>query len=171
MMSCDLRNGKQSVNWTPKWSRGPLLVWSMGSLSIYNRGTAIISSFFNFFGGRRLFLWAHWYPCFGLLVMSPLGFKVRVGSLIRAWERSVIISRCCCCCIYKNVFITIHWKWIESRERLNKFCEFIFIFPKCSIVQARPTVCCVNIEYSYIDPEVRFSSSQLGLIYTANSPV
>ena len=24
------------------------------------------------------FLWRHWYPCFGLLVMSALGFKVRV---------------------------------------------------------------------------------------------
>ena len=26
-------------------------------------------------------------PCFGLLVMSPLGFKARVGSLIRTWQR------------------------------------------------------------------------------------
>ena len=24
------------------------------------------------------FLWGHWYPCFGLLVTSPLGFKARV---------------------------------------------------------------------------------------------
>ena len=29
------------------------------------------------------FLWGHWYPCFGLLVTSPLGFKARVGSLFR----------------------------------------------------------------------------------------
>ena len=26
--------------------------------------------------------WGHWYPSFGLLVTSPLGFKPRVGSLI-----------------------------------------------------------------------------------------
>ena len=26
-------------------------------------------------------------PCFGLLVTSPLGFKGRVGSLIRTWRR------------------------------------------------------------------------------------
>ena len=26
------------------------------------------------------FFGAHWYPCFGFLVMSPLGFKARVGS-------------------------------------------------------------------------------------------
>ena len=24
--------------------------------------------------------WGHWYPCFGFLVTSPLGFNVRVGS-------------------------------------------------------------------------------------------
>ena len=29
----------------------------------------------------------HWYPCFGLLVMSPLGFKARMGSLIHTWQR------------------------------------------------------------------------------------
>ena len=27
-------------------------------------------------------LWGHWYPCFGLLVTSPLGFKARVGSAL-----------------------------------------------------------------------------------------
>ena len=26
------------------------------------------------------FFWGHWYPCFGFLVTSPLGFKARVGS-------------------------------------------------------------------------------------------
>ena len=31
--------------------------------------------------------WGHWYPCFGLLVMSPLGFKARSGSLICTWQR------------------------------------------------------------------------------------
>ena len=28
------------------------------------------------------FFWGHWYPCFGFLVMSPLGFKARVGSAL-----------------------------------------------------------------------------------------
>ena len=32
-------------------------------------------------------LWGHWYPCFGLLVTSPLGFKAIVGSLIHTWQR------------------------------------------------------------------------------------
>ena len=29
----------------------------------------------------------HWYICFGLLVMSPLGFNTRLGSLICTWWR------------------------------------------------------------------------------------
>ena len=34
-----------------------------------------------FFGGHKSFLWGHWYPCFGLLVISALGFKARVDPL------------------------------------------------------------------------------------------
>ena len=30
------------------------------------------------------FFWGHWYPCFGFLVTSPLGFKARVGSALFA---------------------------------------------------------------------------------------
>ena len=32
-----------------------------------------------------------WYPCFGLLVTSPLDLKSTVGSLIRAWWRCYTI--------------------------------------------------------------------------------
>ena len=50
----------------------------------------IMLEFFNLiFGGHESFLWDHWYPCFGLLVMSPLGFKARVSSLICAWQRDM----------------------------------------------------------------------------------
>ena len=38
--------------------------------------------FLKFFGGHESFLWGHWYPCFGLLVTSALGFKARVGSAL-----------------------------------------------------------------------------------------
>ena len=38
--------------------------------------------FLKIFGGHESFLWGHWYPCFGLLVTSPLGFKARVGSAL-----------------------------------------------------------------------------------------
>ena len=40
--------------------------------------------------GNKSFLWGHWYPCLRLLVMSPLGIKARVGSLIRAWQRYTV---------------------------------------------------------------------------------
>ena len=43
--------------------------------------------FFLNFGRRQSFLWGHWYPCFGLLVMSPLGFKARVSRHIHPWQR------------------------------------------------------------------------------------
>ena len=39
------------------------------------------------FVGTHILSWGHLYPCFGLLVMSPLGFKARVGSLIHTWQR------------------------------------------------------------------------------------
>ena len=39
------------------------------------------------FGGHKSFLWGHWCPCYGLLVMSSLSFKGRVGSLSPAWQR------------------------------------------------------------------------------------
>ena len=45
--------------------------------------------FFFFFLKKRFWrthvlFWGHWYPCFGFLVMSPLGFKARVGSALFA---------------------------------------------------------------------------------------
>ena len=44
---------------------------------------------FQIFGGHGSFLLGHWYPCFGLLVTSPLGFKVRVGSALFELSRGV----------------------------------------------------------------------------------
>ena len=40
------------------------------------------SFFLLFFGGHKFFVWGHWYPCFGFLVMSALGFKARVDPLL-----------------------------------------------------------------------------------------
>ena len=30
----------------------------------------------------RVLFWGHWYPCFGFLVISPPGFKARLGSTL-----------------------------------------------------------------------------------------
>ena len=40
--------------------------------------------FLKSFWRTHVLFWGHWYPCFGFLVTSPLGFKARVGfCLIR----------------------------------------------------------------------------------------
>ena len=38
--------------------------------------------FFKGFWRTHVLFWGHWYPCFGFLVTSPLGFKARVGSAL-----------------------------------------------------------------------------------------
>ena len=48
--------------------------------------------FLKVFGGHESFLWGHWYPCFGLLVTSPLGFKARVGSALFKLSRGVCVT-------------------------------------------------------------------------------
>ena len=45
--------------------------------------------FFKFLEDMSPFLWGHWYPCFGLLVTSPLGFKARVGSALFELSRGI----------------------------------------------------------------------------------
>ena len=37
------------------------------------------SFFFFSFWRTHVHFWGHWYPCFGFMVTSPLGFKARVG--------------------------------------------------------------------------------------------
>ena len=41
------------------------------------------------FGGDKSILSGHWYPFFRLLVTSSLGFRARVGNLIRTRQRSM----------------------------------------------------------------------------------
>ena len=39
------------------------------------------------------FLWGHWYPCFGLLMTTPVSLKARVGSLIcTCWSMHVTLN-------------------------------------------------------------------------------
>ena len=69
---------------------------------------------FIFLENTSPFLWGHWNPCFGFLVMSPLGFKARVGSLIHL--------------INKKAKFTHHWQadevlviYIPFRRKLLLF--------------------------------------------------
>ena len=47
--------------------------------------TFFFFSFLKFLADTHFLFWGHWYPCFGFLVTSPLGFKARVGSALFAF--------------------------------------------------------------------------------------
>ena len=50
-------------------------------------GAVFLLLFFKFLADTHVLFGGHWYPCFGLLVKSPLGFKARVGSSLFAFYR------------------------------------------------------------------------------------
>ena len=52
--------------------------------SISSATLADLFFFKKFLADTHVLFWGHWYPCFGFLVMSPLGFKARVGSALFA---------------------------------------------------------------------------------------
>ena len=45
---------------------------------------SFLKFFFKSFWRTHVLFWGHWYPCFGFLVTSALGFKARVGSALFA---------------------------------------------------------------------------------------
>ena len=61
-----------------------------------------LSCFYQIFGGYQSYSWDHWYPYFGLLVMSALGFKARVDPfcmLSHLFDPQIHIS-CDTCWLY-----------------------------------------------------------------------
>ena len=44
-----------------------------------------ICFYLKFLADTHVLFWGHWYPFFGFLVMSPRGFKARVGSALFAF--------------------------------------------------------------------------------------
>ena len=62
--------------------------WALVSIPAFNISEVnrLKTSFFFFlnFWRTHVLFWGHWYPCFGFLVTSPLGFKARVGSALFA---------------------------------------------------------------------------------------
>ena len=61
---------------------------------LYTMTRLVIELFFFFkcFGGHESFFWGHWYPCFGLPVTSPLGFKARMGSALFELSRGICVT-------------------------------------------------------------------------------
>ena len=67
-----------------------LFVHTLSNTSIHRfRKTKVDKTNFfkKIFWRTHVHFWGHWYSCFGLLVMFPLDFKARVGSLIHTWWR------------------------------------------------------------------------------------
>ena len=52
---------------------------------IFMSNNMILFFFLKFLTDTRVLFSGHWYPCFGFLVTSPLGFKARVGSALFAF--------------------------------------------------------------------------------------
>ena len=61
-----------------------LVVWTLQSKLPNCRSDMVFFFFKKSFWWTHVLFWGHWYPCFGFLVMSPLGFKARVGSALFA---------------------------------------------------------------------------------------
>ena len=76
-----------------------LIQWTSKDVSCWMNS---LVSRWRLFWRTFVLLWGYWYPCFELLVTFHLGFKVRVGSLIRIWQR-------CMWCM----FIEIHL-WCDT---------------------------------------------------------
>ena len=94
-------------------------------------GTPVVV-FFKIFRGHKSFLRGHWYPCFGLLVMSALGFQARVDHFLpaflpvwssdsplvwhpltvlrSAWQPCLFDPRTCRCCL-QSLALPVYENW------------------------------------------------------------
>ena len=71
-------NSAQTLTLTKKESR------HMTTARLLSVSAHLFFFFFLNFCWTHVHLWGHWYPCFGLQVTYPLGFKARVGSALLA---------------------------------------------------------------------------------------
>ena len=60
--------------------QNPLIMDECGS-RLQNRDCGQKNLFYQIFWRTTVLLWGHWYPVFGLLVISSLGFKAKVDPL------------------------------------------------------------------------------------------
>ena len=141
-------------------------------------------------GGHESFLWGHWYPCFGLLVTSPLGFKARVGSLIRTWWRHT-------CYMFPEIHIYSDTCWPLGSQHgsravsstylwgIGSFLRFRLIktppsqyltFPKCvaikeSVLQILGWIFSKNISLQKRNCRLRLNVELIGLLWMRTESV
>ena len=76
-----------NVSWRLKWVTWKPLWRYKVRVSMHRKPPWQVN---DVFGGHMSFFGGHWYPCFGFLVTSPLGFKAEVGCLIRIAEANLM---------------------------------------------------------------------------------
>ena len=91
----DRESDTSGITWRTNWG----WTWSEGEVSFFFCT--------KIFAGRESFSWGHWYPCFGLLMTSPLGFKARVDLSLACFVACVswipeIHLWCNTCLLYRG---------------------------------------------------------------------
>ena len=78
-----------------EWNGSPQKIINTSWMGKSLQFTESLLFFIQIFWGHKSFSWSHGYPCFGLLVMSPLGFKSRVlcDPQIHLWCNACIPFR------------------------------------------------------------------------------
>ena len=71
----------------------------------------------------HVLFWGHWYPCFGFLAMSPLGFKARVGFCLIHWECNVHFPRST-----SGANLLTSWFLIFYKHYVFQICHLCIIF-------------------------------------------
>ena len=79
LRACVLIHQRYSIIAVKTYSRGKL-----SHIENVHNFFFFFFKFFKKFWRTYVLFWGHWYPCFGFLVTSPLGFKARVGSALLA---------------------------------------------------------------------------------------
>ena len=74
------------------------------------------------FEGQKPFLWGHWYPCFGLLVTSPLGFSKPEWSALFALRGGASLNL---------LVITAKDTYITFVKRCYSTWFFVSVFNLC----------------------------------------
>ena len=89
-------NLQDVILWGISWKSPPKIDREYGfkHITLQHRSHQQISlfNFLKIFGGHESFLWGHWYPCFGLLVTSPVIVRARVGSALFELSRVIRVT-------------------------------------------------------------------------------
>ena len=143
MADCTCAGDTAVVSMVDAWHCNDCNVSAFNISSIPYFGTSSFIKIFQFrwlllfysncFGGHKSFLLGHWYPCFIVLVKSPLGFKARADSLIRAWWRHM--HYCVTCSLGFTSGATLADHRYELNLNLEKKLMTFFGFPPTALWQ------------------------------------